>query len=173
MDYRRSKLSNRVRSPLTKEHRAKISKAKKGCKSWNEGKKAPIEALYKNMACSLRFDVSWEWLAQFGDINRLRVLNKCITPKAGRFDVNTRWYKSYIKKFYDDPPFVSIYNAWIASGKETYRKPSVDHIKPISKGGTNALSNVQFLTWFENRCKNAMTQKEWDGLKEHIQTYFV
>ena len=42
-----------------------------------------------------------------------------------------------------------------------------------SKGGKNSLDNLQFLTWFENRCKNNMTQKEWDKLKQNINNYFI
>ena len=33
--------------------------------------------------------------------------------------------------------------------------------------------DLQFLTWFENRCKNDMTQTEWDNLKLTIEEYFV
>lgn len=41
------------------------------------------------------------------------------------------------------------------------------------KGGTNALDNLQFLSWFENRCKNDMSQEEWDNLKSNIEEYFI
>ena len=43
---------------------------------------------------------------------------------------------------------------------------------PKSKGGTNDLKNLQFLTWFENRSKNNMTQNEWNKLKLNIGEYF-
>jgi 5-methylcytosine-specific restriction endonuclease McrA len=64
-------------------------------------------------------------------------------------------------------------NNWCLSGYEKYKKSSIDHIKPKAKGGTNDLSNLQFLSWFENRCKNDMTQDEWNILKSNIGEYFV
>ena len=51
-------------------------------------------------------------------------------------------------------------------------KPSIDHINPKANNGTNDLSNLQFLTWFENRCKNDMSQKEWEDVKVSIKEYF-
>ena len=50
---------------------------------------------------------------------------------------------------------------------------SIDHIIPKAKGGTNLLSNLQFLSWFENRCKNDMTQDEWNTLKLNIKEYVI
>lgn len=49
----------------------------------------------------------------------------------------------------------------------------IDHIIPKAKGGTNSLDNLQFLSWFENRCKNDMSQEEWKVLKSNIQEYFI
>ena len=48
-------------------------------------------------------------------------------------------------------------------------KPSVDHIKPSSIGGTYDLDNLQFLTWFENRAKNDMSMDEWIDIKNNIK----
>ena len=58
-------------------------------------------------------------------------------------------------------------------GKEKYKKPSLDHIVPKSKGGTNDIENLQFLSWFENRCKNDMSKEDWNNLKLNIQEYFI
>ena len=87
--------------------------------------------------------------------------------------VDTEWYKNYLLKFYNDIQFNSIYEMWVNSNFEPYKKPSLDHIVPKAKGGTNDLSNLQFLSWFENRCKNDMTQKEWNILKVNIKEYFI
>jgi hypothetical protein len=132
-----------------------------------------IDRNYNNMATHLRFDVSMEWLMQFSDFSKLKLLNDVITNRSGRWSVSTEWYKAYIEKFYNDEQFNSIYTTWIIGGKVKYKKPSLDHITPKAKGGTNALDNLQFLTWFENRCKNDMTQTEWDDLKTNIEEYFV
>ena len=59
------------------------------------------------------------------------------------------------------------------SGYEKYKKPSLDHIVPKAKGGTNDLNNLQFLSWFENRCKNDMTQEEWNNLKINMNEYLI
>ena len=42
------------------------------------------ERLYNNMATHLRFDVSFEWLMQFKDFNKLKLLNDAITNRNGR-----------------------------------------------------------------------------------------
>lgn len=132
-----------------------------------------MERNCNNMATHLRFDVSTEWIMQFGDFDKLKLLNDVITNRSGRWDVSTEWYKSYIERFYNDSQFNLIYSAWVDSGKVKYKKPSIDHIVPKAKGGTNSLDNLQFLTWFENRCKNDMTQAEWDDLKLNMKEYLI
>lgn len=37
----------------------------------------------------------------------------------------------------------------------------------------NELSNLQILTWFENKSKRDMTQEEWEVVKSNIGEYFV
>lgn len=148
---------------------ARKPKNLRGVKKFN----CNIERNYNNMATHLRFDVSVEWLMQFKDFDKLKLLNDVITNRSGRWDVSSVWYKSYIERFYDDDQFNRIYERWINSGKEKYKKPSMDHIIPKAKGGTNDIENLQFLSWFENRCKNDMTQTEWDNLKLNIQEYFI
>ena len=161
------------RKPFTEEHKRKISKSCTGRKSWISGKKATKEMLYKNMAAHLRFDVDFCWLSQFEDIEKLKTLNDCITDRSGRFNVDTDWYKSYILRFYSCSRFNLIYLEWINSNKDKLKKPSLDHINPRSKGGTNDIGNLQFLTWFENRCKSNMSQIEWDLLKSKIHEYLI
>lgn len=159
--------------PFSESHKRNISAATKGRASWITGKKATPEMTYKNMAGHIRFDVDWIWLSQFDDIEKLKCLNDCITNREGRFSVDTEWYKQYILKFYSDNQFNFIYDKWLDSGKDKYKKPSIDHINPRSNGGLNALDNIQFLSWFENRCKNNMSQAEWDLLKSKISDYFI
>jgi len=157
---------------FTEEHRAAISRACKGRTSWIKGKSMPKSSLYKNMSSHIRFDVDAEWLSQFEDIEKLKFLNRCISKRSSRFEVSTEWYKAYILKFYNDRQFNAIYSRWIDSDNG-YLRPTIDHINPRANGGSNEISNLQFLSWFENRAKNDMPQDEWNNLKSNIQDYLV
>jgi phage regulator Rha-like protein len=159
--------------PISDSHRKNISKACKGRDTWSKGRKMPKISLYKNMQSHLRFEVSLEFLQQFDDIEKLKTLNRMATNRSGRFNITDCDYKSYILRFYYDESFNKIYKKWLASGKEKYLSPSIDHIIPISRGGSHGVENLQILTWFENRCKNDMSQGEWDSLKNSIGEYFV
>lgn len=158
------------RKPFSDEHRRKLSEAFKGRESWSKGKKMPKESLYKNMATHLRFDVEWEWLAKYQDIEKLKFLNRSLTNRDNRWDIGTEDYKHFIEKFYYCTQFNKVYEKWLNTG-DKYLKPSIDHIIPKAKGGDNCIENLQFLTWFENRCKNDMSQEEWDLLKGNITDY--
>ena len=37
----------------------------------------------------------------------------------------------------------------------------------------NDVDNLQFLTWFENRAKNNLSQEEWNKIKDNIGDYLV
>ena len=114
-----------------------------------------------------------EWLLNFKDIEKLKFLNRSITKNRNKVGFTTEIYKNFIEKFYIDEQFNSIYETWIQNNKYKYLKPSLDHIIPISKNGSSIdLDNLQFLTWFENRCKNDMSITEWTNLKNNIENYF-
>ena len=132
-----------------------------------------VERKYNNMATHLRFNVSLRWLLQFEDFEKLKTLNDCVSNKDNRFNESDEWYVDYILKFYFDENFNKIYETWIKYDKMKYLKPSIDHINPRSKGGDNSLDNLQFLTWFENRCKNDLSQSDWDFIKLNIKEFFV
>lgn len=157
--------------PFTDEHRRKIGEASKGRQSFLGHTHTP-SARYKNMRAHLRFDVSLDWLLQF-DIDKLMILNKSLSRKRDGASFTTETYKAFIEKFYHDAQFAAIYEKWIESGKDKYLKPSLDHVTPKSKGGGLGIDNLQFLTWFENRCKNDMSQAEWDKMKSNLSEYLV
>jgi hypothetical protein len=160
-----------VKRVFTKIHRENISKACKGRIGIWKGKKMPKVSLYKNMGTHIRFDVSLDWLLQFDDFEKLKFLNRAITPRDTRYKVDTSWYRDYVVKFYTDKQFNEIYFKWIESGKDKYMRPTIDHINPKANGGQNNLDNLQFLTWFENRAKNDMPLVEWRRLKENMRDY--
>jgi 5-methylcytosine-specific restriction endonuclease McrA len=160
-------------------HRKKISDSRKklkanGWKPYNLGLKVSKEQLYKNMASHIRFNVPFQWLKQFEDVEKLKLLNRAITPRDTRFKVDTEWYRDYILKFYYDKQFNDIYCKWLFGGKkDKYLMPTLDHINPKANGGNNDLSNLQFLTWFENRAKNDMPLVVWQEMKENIKNYLL
>jgi hypothetical protein len=163
--------NHKLISTILKRNNVTIRKPKnlRGVKKFD----CAIKRQYNNMATHLRFDVSIDWLMQFDDFSKLKLLNDVITNRSGRWDVSTEWYKSYIERFYNDKQFNCIYIAWVDSGYVRYKKPSLDHVTPKAKGGANDLTNLQFLSWFENRCKNDMTHIEWDNLKLNMKEYLI
>jgi 5-methylcytosine-specific restriction endonuclease McrA len=164
------------------EHRQKISDSRKRLKAsgwipYNKGLKTADrpnskEMLAKNMLTHIRFDVSLDWLLQFDDFEKLKFLNRAITPRDTRYKVDTSWYEDYVVKFYTDKQFNDIYSKWLSGGKnDKYLMPTIDHINPKANGGQDNLDNLQFLTWFENRAKNDMPLVEWRRLKENMRDY--
>ena len=166
---------------FTEEHKRKISESRKklkekGWKPYNLGlktcdRKNGKELLFKNMKAHLKYNVSLEWLMKFDDIEKLKILNKSITRNRDCANFNTNFYICFIEKFYYDEQFNKIYNKW-TENKCKYLKPSLDHINPKSKGcELDDLSNLQFLTWFENRAKNDLSQADWNSIKKILEIF--
>jgi len=164
--------SNRKRPEFSKERRENMSRAMAGRASPMKGKKQKRTTLYKNMQTHLKYNISFEWLSCFEDIEKLKFLNRAISRKRDNVGFTSDTYIAYIEKFYHDGRFNTIYNKWFIK-KCKWLKPSLDHIKPKSQGGKiNDINNMQFVTWLENRAKIDMSQEEWDNIKENIHEYF-
>ena len=155
---------------FTKEHREKISRACKGRKVWSEGKKMTREHCLKNMKAHLKYEVSYEWLDSFEDIEKLKYLNHSISRKRDYEGFNTEIYKQFIEKFYYDKKFNYLFDEWIKTSNK-WIKPSLDHIEAKSRGGSRLLNNLQFISWLENRAKIDISQVEWDKIKSNINYY--
>lgn len=152
------------KKPFTEEHRKNIGLASKGRKT-NLGKKMSKSSLYKNMQKHLKYHVELEFLQQFDDIDKLKMLNRIIRNSRLPEKFSHDDYKNYIKKFYYDKKFNRTYQNWIDEGKKLYAKPSIDHIIPVSKGGTWELENLQIIPWCINRAKYNFMPEEWDYIR--------
>lgn len=141
-----------------------------GRKSWNKGKKSTNDMLYKNMKAHLKYKVSLEWLNQFGDIEKLKYLNRAISRKRDCDGFTTETYKLYIEKFYNDKKFNQLFGEWVFT-KNKWIKPSLDHIEAKAKGGSLNIGNLQFISWLENRAKIDIPQVEWNKIKRNINYY--
>lgn len=136
---------------------------------------------YKRIMNLSKYKISFEWLSKFDDLDKFKLLSDRAMSKRRDGNGNKKdclvsskeEYKAFILKFYFCPKFNRVYKNWIDSGKMSYLNPSLDHINPSSKGGKNELSNYQFLSIAENRCKGNMTQDEWKHFKRNLDVYFM
>ena len=113
------------------------------------------------MQSRLHWTVSIEWLLQFENINKLRLLNSIVgRDRVAAHYPNDDDYKAFIERFYYDDNFNRQYSIWKQT-KNTFDKPSLDHIIPLSRGGGWELDNLQIISWFENNAKSNMTPEEF------------
>ena len=129
--------------------------------------------------------MSDEYLNQYEDFEKFLLIHKALIRTSGNdgqyYKNNNDEYKQIIDHFYHDEQFNAVYDFWLSHQliDETFydwAKPSLDHITPSSKGGTNTLNNFQFLTTFENLAKRDMTMTEWNEFKQKTNTqsdYFI
>ena len=126
----------------------------------------PKSSLYQNMQKHLKYNVELKFLQQFDDVEKLKILNRIIRNTRVPDEFSDNDYKSYFYKFYNDDKFNRTYNNWIEEGKKKYAKLSIDHIKPLSKGGTWDLCNLQIIPWCINRAKSDFMPEEWEYVRQ-------
>ena len=130
-------------------------------------------------------DVSKEFLDSFDDFDKFLLLHRMLIRVSGNdgtyYKKHYDEYQTIINYFYNDKQFNAIYDFWQNHKNQNltfydWAKPSLDHIIPSSRGGDNSLSNLQFLTTFENLAKRDMTMEEWNNFKQNTNTssdYFI
>lgn len=120
-----------------------------------------------------------DWLLEFykKDWNKFSFIHQAVVRTSGI--KKTDWkdkeeYKNFLEYWWNDNQFNAIYNFWKQKEKLStfydFAKPSLDHKIPKSKGGTNTLDNLQFLTVFENLSKRDLTWEEWTKFKTETNT---
>lgn len=126
-------------------------------------------------------DVTDEFLDKYKeDFEKFLLIHKALIKTSGNdaqyYKNNPKEYEKIIDYFWKDNQFNCLYSFWKnnQNNKITFydwAKPSLDHIIPSSKGGTNTLDNFQFLTTFENLSKRDMTMEEWNNFKKETNTH--
>ena len=110
-----------------------------------------------------------EYLCSFDDFDKFLFIHRSITRTINLTNIDVNKYADYIEYFYYQSQFNQLYNFWQKQPRSStfydLAKPSIDHIIPKSRGGTNELNNLQFLTLFENLNKRDMTMEEWNIFK--------
>lgn len=132
----------------------------------------------KAFLSSTRNDITEEWINSFDDFDKLLFIHSMISHSAGIGikEYQLQDYKNIIIKLYNDKQFNAVYNFWLENKKNyttfyDWAKPSLDHIIPRSRGGSDLADNLQVLTVFENLAKRDMTWSEWEDFKRVTNTH--
>lgn len=156
------------REPMSDAHRRKIGETSKGRLAWNKGISADNSSRLRGMKARMRTGI--DLTIYVGNIEKLQLLTGLQAKWKQYIAFDDTMRKAFLDKFYFDETFNAVYDAWVASGKNKWYYPSLDHKTPKANGGGWELDNLHFMTWFENRAKADMTLEEWDVFKKTTNT---
>lgn len=133
---------------------------------------------------SSRPDIGEDFLLNFDDFDKFLFVHKMLTHITDNYygaKCDLEEYKNALKYFYYNDQFNKVYTFWQQQEDQLntfydMAKPSLDHIIPLSRGGTSKIDNLQVLTVFENLAKRDMTMDEWQNFKQKTNThsmYFI
>lgn len=148
------------------EHRRKISKASKGRPGVWKGKTLSRDHRIKNITARLS-DID---VTPYKDLDRFVFLSALYSKRKPYYEAAKVSRQMFLEKFYYDAVFNKLYDLWTLAEKCKWHRPTLDHKTPISKGGGWTLDNLQIMTWFENRAKADMTQREWEQFRTKNNT---
>jgi hypothetical protein len=129
--------------------------------------------LFKAMA-SKQKKISFKFLiANFNDYNKIKMLSDMCRSSGCCSKWGEKTLEEYYLKYYNDCKFNRLYKKYldINGNLKKWYKPSIDHIIPRIKGGTDCLDNIEITTWFENKSKGKKDKTEWEFIKEFIKNY--
>lgn len=131
----------------------------------------------KAFLASTRKDIDKDYINTFDDFEKLLLVHSLISRSSGipLKQYSLKEYKELVEYIYYDEQFNAVYKFWLDHKQENntfydWAKPSIDHIIPKSKGGSNDKANLQILTVFENLNKRDLTMEEWNEFKKRTNS---
>ena len=164
----KKKKNNNIGRKLSIQTKNKISDSIKNLSVHPSGWKHTFASNLNNIKAQFKLPKDSD-LSKYSDYDKLKKITYFLSKNIKKETKTPEYILNFIDYFYNDHQFNKIYDEWKIS-KNKWNQPSLDHKTPITRGGSDEISNLQVLTWFENRCKIDLTQEEWNNFKKKTGT---